>query len=451
MSYKHVSILLLLQVFLFVQCSTAETPDSKKDKKNEVRNSFVDSSSISAQSEAESLDKTEKEPFKKGISNIAAKNNKNLKQGNFKQIKFGFNIGFLADLGQADLFKKVLPIIKQDGITDLRVYEPFTKNLITHPGMAANLLSPLVRNGFNVLLDISNFPDIPSIQYNHASDDAQQSSMRSFTNRRAPVNIAPFQSYLSNFLDDLQSKNLLDNVSFEIGNEPDSKLYFWGQPSEFINAAKAIKQTLAKYNKPVYCCGFTSNFAKQGSSKSSDYYNFLNDNSFFDNVNLSFHYYRDQGADITQVKLPRLNNSIITEFNMFAYQKVSTPGRTDITNSPQFGALLIRALILAYNNNIKTIYLFKLVDDPKKNGTTGFFDANGQERPSYQYFKDIYNVVKNKYAVKNNGDYVSITGDNETILYALNNNISIPTNRVVSSIQPNKKKLDKDEWVILRN
>ena len=262
MSYNKLSILLLLQIFLFIQCSTAETSDSKDSTKDVKANSFTDTNSVRAPLSFASTDDEK-------TSSKDPQSKKSVNQNNFKQIQFGFNIGFLVDLHHTELFSKVLPIIKQDGITDLRVYEPFTKNLVNHPGMAANLLTPLVKNGFNILLDISNFPDVSTIQYNHAADDPEESSMRQFTNRRAPVNNTPFQSYLTTFLDDLQNKNLLQNIDFEIGNEPDSKLYFWGQPSEFINAARTIKQALAKYNKPVYCCGFTSNFAKKGSSKSS--------------------------------------------------------------------------------------------------------------------------------------------------------------------------------------
>ena len=444
MSYRKLCILLLLQIFLFIQCSTAETSDNKEEQGSSKRNSFADTGNIATSSQVKSV-QTEKKT-------LADNNTENIKQENFKQIEFGFNIGFLVDLQQVALYKKVLPIIKQDGITDLRVYEPFTKNLVQKPELAANLLSPLTQAGFNILLCISNFPDVSSIQYNHASDDAEQNKMRSFTNRRAPVNMSAFQDYLSGFLDGLQNKNLLQNVSFEIGNEPDAKQYFWGNTADFINAAKSIKQTIAKYNKPVYCCGFTSNFANKGSSKSPDYYNFLNDNSFFDHVNLSFHFYKDEINDITKIRLPRLNNSIITEFNMYSYQKFSTPGRTEITNSPQFGSLLIKTLVFTYKNNIKEIYLFKLADTPGKQGTTGFFDGDGNQRPSYEYFKNIYNVVKNKYSVKQDNNSITITGDSETILYALNNNVAIPGNTVVSSSNQLKgKTLKQNQWVIFKN
>jgi hypothetical protein len=447
MSCKQICFFLLLQIFLFIQCSTAETSDSKEKNKNAARRSFIDTSSITS---TEIANNNKSKAINK--NKVSVKQERNIQQENFKQIQFGFNIGYLADLQQANLYKTVLSQIKQDGVTNLRIYEPFTKNIVQKPGLAAKLLSSLSQAGFKILLCLSNYPDIASIHYNSDGNNPDQNNMRRFTNRNAPDNMDAYQSYLTGFLDDLQNKNLLQNVSFEIGNEPDAKKYFWGKSSDFIKVAKSVKQFLAKYNKPVYCCGFTSEFANAGSSKSADYYHFLNDNSFFDNVNLSFHFYQNAKNDITQIKLPRLNNSIITEFNMYSYQKNFTTSKTASTNSSQFGSLLIKALVFTYRNNIKTIYLFKLADTPGKEGTTGFFDENGKVKPSYQYFKSIYNVIKNKYAVKQNNNFISIIGDNETILYALTNNVTIPKNTVVtSSSAQNGNTLAKDEWVILKN
>lgn len=457
MSYKHLSILLLLQVFLFIQCSTAETPNSKKNKSIKVRNSFMDTPKSSSNPEATSNKKSdgpinnENKTTANNKSEATVKTKESLKQENFKQIQFGFNIGYLVDLQYADLGKKVLSQLKQDGISNLRIYEPFTKAIVKKPALAANLLTPLTNAGFKILLCLSNYPEVSSIQYDQSAFNAEQNQMRSSTNRMAPQNLDAYQSYLSNFLDDLQNKNILQNVSFEIGNEPDAKKYFWGKPGDFIRVARAVKQTLAKYNKPVYCCGFTSEFAKQISSKGADYYNFLNDNNFFNNVNLSFHFYQD-AFDIGNVHLPRLSNAIISEFNMFSYQKNATADKTAATNSSAFGSLLIKGLLFAYKNNIKAIYFFRAYDIPGKEGTTGFFDQNGNAKPSYQYFKNIFDVVKNEYAAKENNNSIIITGDNETILYALRNNVPVPNKTIVSSSNSsNARTLSKDDWVIYKN
>lgn len=458
MRYKHFSVLLLLQVFLFIQCSTAETADSKKHKSNGVRDAFVDTSKAKNLANAELIEKktnggvaSEKSNRVMDKKNSGVESHERLTQANFKRVEFGFNIGYMADLQYADLYRKVLTQIKQDGITNLRIYEPFTKSLVQKPSLATELLTRVKESGFNILLCLSNYPDIPSIQYDQ-SNNPDQSAMRAYTNRQAPKNIDAYQSYLSNFLDNLQSKNLLQNVSFEIGNEPDAKTYFWGKPNDFIRVARAVKQTLAKYNEPVYCCGFTSEFANQGSSKNADYYNLLNDNSFFDHINLSFHFYKNDVNDITKIHLPRLDNSIISEFNMYSYQKKSTQDKTAFTNSPAFVPLLVKALVFAYKNNIKAIYLFKVADTPGKEGTTGFFDENGNVKPSYNYFKSVFDVVKDGYAIQENNNSITITGDNETILYASRNNVSIPNKSIVSSSTPsNGKTLDKDNWVIYKN
>ena len=443
MKYKQFNILLLLQVFLFIQCSTAETSDSTEKKQH---NDFVNTSQMTDLNTSSS-DSNKDKAIKTKNNNIEG-----LKQNNFKRVEFGFNIGYLNDLQDANLYERALSQIKQDGITDLRIYEPFTKNIVQNPGLADKLLSPLTGNGFKILLCLSNYPNISSLHYNKAMNNPEQNNMMRFTNRRAPDNIDAYQSYLTNFLDNFQSKNLLQDMSFEIGNEPDAKKYFWGQTEDFIKIAKAIKQSLAKYNKPIYCCGFTSNFANQGSSKNVDYYNFLNDNSFFDNVNLSFHFYKNQINDITKIHLPRLNNSIITEFNLFTSLTQKSDSKNDIVNSPEFGSVLIKALVFAYRNNVKKIYLFRLADTKDKQTTYGFFDNNGNAKPCYKYFTQIYNVIKDGYNIGVTSNYINIVGKEETILYAIRNKISIPQKQIVASSKENNiKNLNNDEWVIFKN
>jgi hypothetical protein len=76
----------------------------------------------------------------------------------FKKVKFGFNIGYLGDLNNNKVFEKPLLTIKQDGISDIRVYEPFTKNLVKQPSLQYEILNHLVDLGFEVLLSLSNYP-----------------------------------------------------------------------------------------------------------------------------------------------------------------------------------------------------------------------------------------------------------------------------------------------------
>src|SRR6476619_6239432 len=76
----------------------------------------------------------------------------------FKKVKFGFNIGYLGDLQTQNLFDKPLKQIEEDCILNLRIYEPFTKNIIQHPDLVGKLLTPLVQSGFKLLISLSNFP-----------------------------------------------------------------------------------------------------------------------------------------------------------------------------------------------------------------------------------------------------------------------------------------------------
>ena len=377
--------------------------------------------------------------------------------GNFK-IEFGFNIGFLMDYqNNNQIFSKPLQQIKKDGITDLRIYEPFTTNIVKHPGTATNLLDNLTKSGFNVLLTFSNYPTIPSIQYKKdAADVKDLDTKEDFTNRYPPVNLNAYDSYLSDFLNSLKQKNDLQNMSFEIGNEPDSKKFFWGQSQDFVDIAKSTYSVLQNYGRPVYCCGFTSEFANN--AKTNPDLTKLISSNFMDKVNLSFHFYQNKKFDINSLRLPHLNNSIITEFNFYAYQKESSTTRIAFSNSPAFGSLLIQTLIFAYKNDIKKIYFFKLVDLPSKEGTLGFFDQNGSPKPPYTYLVKIYDVIKDGYTIKENSQEVRLIGAQKTILYSKVDNNAGPTNVQHNNGRNGLKKMNNNNgnfqagtWSIVNN
>src|SRR5690242_10270825 len=108
MKYKQFNILLLLQVFLFIQCSTAETSDSTEKKQH---NDFVNTSQMT------DLNTSSSDSNKDKAIKTKNKNIEGLKQNNFKRVEFGFNIGYLNDLQDANLYERALSQIKQDGIT----------------------------------------------------------------------------------------------------------------------------------------------------------------------------------------------------------------------------------------------------------------------------------------------------------------------------------------------
>lgn len=399
------------------------TPPTKKDSKNKIVNTSNPENNDAINTSSAAKDAN----IKPAVATQAVSNSEEKTQTGLHKVEFGFNIGFLQDFQvNQQAYRKALNQIQSDGINNLRIYELFTKNITQQQGLAAKLVEKLVDNNqFNLLLCLSNFPDIPGIQYKKSdiSDFKNSDVKQGFTNRYPPINFDAYQNYLTNFLNALQEKNDLQNISFEIGNEPDSKRFFWGTPDDFAKIARATATVLENYKRPVYCCGFTADFADGSAAEHQGYLNLIKDQNFRNNVNLSFHFYQSNKFEINNIQLPALKNSIVTEFNFYGSMKAGS-SRLDVTNSPVFGSLLIQMLDFAYKNQISKIYLFKLIDVANKEGLLGFFDVNGNPKPSYNAFLKVYNVIKDGYRVEENASQIKLIGLNQTIVYSKNKGVN---------------------------
>ncbi|MBS1746348.1 MAG: hypothetical protein JST21_09295 [Bacteroidetes bacterium] len=411
------SIAIITYGFLDFNGDNTSSPPNKKPD-----NIASNASKIESNSNVNTASVSSEENLKKEVTTTDKKI-----QNGLHKVEFGFNIGFLSDFQtNQQAYRKALNQIQNDGINNLRIYELFTKNITQQPGLAAKLVDKLVDDHhFNLLLCLSNFPDIPGIQYKTSgiSDFKDADVKQNFTNRYPPVNFDAYQNYLTNFLNTLQEKNDLNNISFEIGNEPDSKRFFWGTPDDFAIIARSTANVLESYKRPIYCCGFTADFADGSAAEHQGYLNLIKDQNFRDNVNLSFHFYQSNKFEINKIQLPALKNSIITEFNFYGSMKQGS-SRLDVTNSPVFGSLLIQALDFAYKNEIAKIYLFKLIDVANKEGLLGFFDVNGNPKPSYNAFIKVYNVIKDGYRVEENASQIKLVGLNQTIVYSKTNGVN---------------------------
>ena len=60
MSYKQLGVLLLLQIFLFIQCSTAETADNKEKKKDTTKRGFMETNNTIKEPNKNSPEKNKK-------------------------------------------------------------------------------------------------------------------------------------------------------------------------------------------------------------------------------------------------------------------------------------------------------------------------------------------------------------------------------------------------------
>jgi hypothetical protein len=411
------ALLIAFITFGFLNFSGEETTSGSK---NDTKNIMANTSSQDNTGELNESSASNNNGLAANDAHTAIKSGENIQNG-FHKVEFGFNVGFLADfLSNENSYVKALNRIQSDGINNLRVLELFTQKVTQQPGLATKLVDNLVDNNkFKVLLCLSNFPKVAGIQYKTTdiSDFKNADVKQGFTNRYPPINFDAYQNYLTNFLNSLQEKNDLQNISFEIGNEPDSKRFFWGTPEDFTKIAKATASALEKYKRPVYCCGFTAEFADGGANAHQTYLNLMKDQNFRSNVNLSFHFYQSNRFEINKIQLPALKNSIITEFNFYGNMKKGS-NRLDVTNSPVFGSLFIQLLDFAYKNEVSKIYLFKLVDVANKEGLLGFFDVNGNPKPSYNAFIKVYNVIKDGYKVEENASQIKLIGLHQTIVYS---------------------------------
>ncbi len=428
---KPSALLLFIIAALFISLTTSGFLDftgknTSSPSKKESGQSAANTSMIKSNKEVHTSFASKKGNLKQGITAQTVSNTDGKIQDDFHKVEFGFNIGFLSDFQtNQQAYQKALNQIQNDGINNLRIYELFTKNITQHPGLAAKLVDRLADNNqFNLLLCLSNFPDIPGIQYKTSdiSDFKNADVKQGFTNRYPPVNFDAYQNYLADFLNTLKEKNDLKNISFEIGNEPDSKRFFWGTPDGFAKTARSTAIILENYKRPVYCCGFTASFADGHAAEHPGYLNLIEDQNFRNKVNLSFHFYQSNKFEISKIQLPALKNSIITEFNFYGSMKQGS-SRLNVTNSPVFGSLLIQSLSFAYKNGINKIYLFKLIDVANKEGLLGFFDVNGNPKPSYKVFIKVYNVIKDGYKVEENVSRIKLIGLTQTIVYSKTNGV----------------------------
>ncbi len=385
----------------------------------------------------------------------------NQQNSKFKKLIFGFNLGYLGDLKNGENINTALSTIKNDGFTNVRVYEPFTRNLMNNqPQQQVTYLKSLTNNGFNVLLSLSNYPFTSNGTENQKGKNADKDKQRmlQYTNRYTPDDLSEYGVFLNGFIDQLNQDNTINNLSFEIGNEPDAKQYFWGTPTEFISIARKTKSILLKYKRPIYCCGFTSEFANEGDKMNRNYSSFLYDNDFFRNVNASFHFYQNDKDGFSNVNIPNAKNGAITELNMFSHQNKGTFQKNLRANSPQLGALMIQLLDYAYTNDLKIVYLFKLTDNADKEGTLGFFDSNGLPKASYNYFKKMYSIIKDGYFIEKTNNYIKIIGQTKSVVLSLTDNMSpngvVFANKVVdksSNFLDATRKLSKGDWLISNN
>lgn len=368
----------------------------------------------------------------------------------YKKVEIGMNAG---PLGETRRFRKALNAIRKDGFTDIRVYEPFTKRMVPYKDKVTDYMDSLVNDGFKVLLSLNNYP-YPWLKDSVNEPDYITRS-RKFTNR-FPPDLKQYETFLISILDEFSKRGILKDLIIEIGNEPDADLFFWGTPVQFMEIYHLTYRIIKKYNLDAYCCGFTSQLLTNPQGKRLEYIKLFNKDSLVKSgkVKLSYHYYSytHQGySTLRNAGLDSIRGGLFTEFNIAT--KITEDNFHKEFNSSYYVSELVKLLEFSYQNDVKTIYLFNLMDNEDKEGKMGHFDIHAKPKPAYLNVLKIRDVVKDGFYIDNSGNYYKLTGKVKSIIVAKKSlNLSDWESKLeFSSVGAGAKKVPVNEWIIIRN
>ncbi|MCI5137165.1 MAG: hypothetical protein D3922_01830 [Candidatus Electrothrix sp. AR1] len=340
------------------------------------------------------------------------------------RVKIGFNIGYPNLIAEAQpALIKVIWL----GITEIRVYEIFNgkEGEASYQKRLKAGLDILIAYGVRPMICISNFP-LELIPTNDKQNELKQflpkrnakriGKILSYSNRFPPENLQEYGIKIHNLIDFLfqhYGRTQVQQWYFEIGNEPDAPLYFWGRPEQFEKLAK-IALEIFKRNGIAFAGGFgtthNSVFSAEYKGKRSSIYHEVIRNFFykkkFKGIFFSFHLYdRERQVDLSDPLKGMPNwlsfleqKKIITEWNV-----ASQPRKANkIFSAPGvWGRGFIQLLIACHRDKIDTVYLFKLMDNKRfKSLQLGAFDVAGNPKRWFREFEEIWRVVRDGYTIE---------------------------------------------------
>ncbi|OFY65738.1 MAG: hypothetical protein A3H98_10315 [Bacteroidetes bacterium RIFCSPLOWO2_02_FULL_36_8] len=374
----------------------------------------------------------------------------------FKNVEFGFNIGYLNEITQIE---PLLDRLKKQNINSLRVFEPFTKGLYNDSAKLYGYIEKIIKHDFKLLISISDFPYEENADLSQLNE--KQKKAYSYSNRFPPTDYEKYTLYMQTFFENIVRKGWLPPIQFEIGNEPDAPLFFWGNKIEFEKIRNILYRNIEKYDSTVLCCGYTSSFFKENLIRKSAETSVQNELSYLTekNISLSFHIYPEEKNIYTEILNPdpRIFHSYITEYNVYSYVLKSSTEKLKYINSYNFIYELALLLKFCYTYDVKKVYLYRLEENRKNQGGLGFFDSIHNPKPCYDYFIRFYEVIKNGFMLKETPESLEIIGQEETIKVSLNyctinesqkNKITESYSGVTGTIPGF---LNRKEWIIYRN
>ncbi|MFT4524994.1 MAG: hypothetical protein ACI85F_001146 [Bacteroidia bacterium] len=366
-----------------------------------------------------------------------------------KNIEFGFNTTYLAS---SPKFEVALEKIANDGFKNVRIYEPFTKQIKKKPELGWNHLNWLKDRGFSVLLSLSNFP------YKNEQDAAQllkiPSKQRTFpqkairySNRFPPADVSGYKTHLNQFMEELKTREMLSMIDFEIGNEPNAPRYFWGDAEDWKRVRNATSEVLSEFGEKGLCCGYTSSMFLQETKERHEQFIADWSEEVKESYQTSFHVYLKTGSGRAILQNPKLDVSggVITEYGMYSHY---TEEKAILKTSAEYVVGLVKLLEFTYTNDIEQVYLFPLMDDGAKKARMGYFDVDGNPKASYDYFKVVWDVLKDGYNVETTESAINVIGE-QSILMLAKQSIQMDSNWNISDASnPGSDQLNEDDWII---
>lgn len=337
-----------------------------------------------------------------------------------QRLEISFGIGYLALIGRYDT---ALSRIAADGFRVIRVYEPFTHRLSPEYSDVVEDLKHLTARGLTPYLSLSNFPYSlePGPGSPQQRDDSlprgRRATVLSYSNRFPPRNLAAYGRMVGGMTAALErafGRNAVESWYFEIGNEPDAPLYFWGNAADFEQVYRTATDAILGSDSSLdvggaaYTSGLVADPALHpafaGASRDLAR---LPGTRFF-----SFHLYDNQfsGAapnarrvlDFVPAHLPL----VVSEWNV---SSVPNHRVSQILDSGAFVPYLIGIVQLCHQVGVRLLLLHKLMDDPPATrDQLGIFRADGTPKQAYTYIRFMNRLTSAGYTVSDMSGLVEI-------------------------------------------
>jgi|GEM_PF-3790262 len=365
--------------------------------------------------------------------------------GQIRQLNLGFNVGFLEHL---DNYAPALARMEKDGFSNVRVYYPWTRTINGEKQIVAQLRK-IVDSGFTPLLGVSDFP------YGIKTDETKKAQWMDNLNPRQRDVISRRQKFMNLFppedmnlyaerLDMLLStlgeafgNKALKKWFFEVGNEPNSPIFFWGNFSEFSEMLDVSLDVFQKKDPSLAVggCGFTAKILTE-KNRNQNYLNLIDNMAGDGRVDfISFHVYENvfsSDLEMAQQMEKFVKNlgdkkAIVSEWNVDVEPKRAAA----VLDSPDFMNHLIKMVYNCYLNNVSYIYVHKLMDNPREGKQQlGLLSADGRPKAGYGYYKTMKDLLK--------AGFYGERRDGALILYGQNSVAVLAEHRIIFDLAGRK-------------